>query len=104
MWCRWNPLTSLAYYYFQKWAKDELKAFGTVAFVRLCDLSVREDDTRPLHTLSSLLFLASGNEIEVSKEMCHLLVTNLKFILVDGWDELPGSLKSLIFSVLCWHQ
>ena len=83
--------TSLAYYYSQKWAKDELKAFDAVAFVSLHDLCVREDDTRPLHTLSSLLFLASGNEIELSKESCHHLVTNWKFLLIlDGWDELPG--------------
>ena len=94
--------TSLAYYYSQKWAKDELKAFGAVAFVRLRDLCVREDDTQPLHTLSSLLFLASGNRIEMSEELCHLLVTNLKFLLVlDGWDELPGSFsKSDFFRAL----
>ena len=90
--------TSLAYYYCQKWAKDELKAFDAVAFIRLRDLCVREDDTRPLHTLSNLLFLASGNRIEVSDEMCHLLVTNLKFLLIlDGWDELPGNLKKSDF-------
>ena len=84
--------TSLAYYYCQKWAKDELKAFDAVAFVRLRDLCVREDDTRPLHTLSSLLFLASGNEIELSKESCHHLVTNWKFLLIlDGWDEVQIS-------------
>ena len=90
--------TSLAYYYSQKWAKDELKAFDAVAFVRLRDLYVREDDARPLHTLSSLLFLASGNGIDMSKEMCHLLVSNLKILLVlDGWDELPGSFNKSKF-------
>ena len=49
----------------KKWAKDELKAFGAVAFVHLHDLCVCEDDTRPQHTLSSLLFLASGGEMEM---------------------------------------
>ena len=87
--------TTLAYHFGQEWAKGNLKIFGIVALVSLCDIAIT-----PTSTLADLLLLACGRKVgNLTEEMIEQhIISGPRFLLIlDGWDEAPNQIRKVSF-------